>query len=254
MNKKRLLTLMGGSKWTPEKLNPAIYFVADDVSGNDGDSIASITDKNGNTFSQATESARPTLKKGANGINGHNVLSFDGGDYLAAGNILSGVKGLVWTVHRLAATPSNYQTLFSAADESSITRKVEIGGFYTAAKPKLYVAENNSGIQDTIITNVDQTTNSVFCVWISTGTEYKIRQNGSPSTLSVEGGGNNGDWFGDVANKDNTVIGALKGSYVAAYFNGSIAEIGVIDGVDISDSDITKLESYLAKRYNLEYL
>ncbi len=46
------------------------------IPGSDGDAIASHTFEV--SFSQATAGKRPLLKKGANGINGHNVLRFSG--------------------------------------------------------------------------------------------------------------------------------------------------------------------------------
>jgi hypothetical protein len=46
--------------------------------GSDGDLIATLTDSIAGNNGTAAGSARPTLKTGANGLNGRNVLRFDG--------------------------------------------------------------------------------------------------------------------------------------------------------------------------------
>ena len=63
-------------------LGPTLLLDADLIVGNDGDAIGTWADDSGNgrDFSQATASKKPLLKKAANGINGHNVLHFDGVD------------------------------------------------------------------------------------------------------------------------------------------------------------------------------
>lgn len=63
-------------------LGPTLLLDADLISGNDGDAIGTWADDSGNgrNFTQQATSYRPLLKKAANGINGHNVLRFDGTD------------------------------------------------------------------------------------------------------------------------------------------------------------------------------
>jgi|LakMenEpi03Aug12_release.lakeMendotaPanAssembly.Ray.scaffolds.fasta_scaffold440738_1 hypothetical protein len=46
--------------------------------GSDGDLIATFTDSSGGNHGTASGSARGTLKTGANGLNGRNVVRFDG--------------------------------------------------------------------------------------------------------------------------------------------------------------------------------
>lgn len=49
-----------------------------DLAGSDGDLIATLEDSIGTNDATAAGSARPTLKTGANGLNGNPVLRFDG--------------------------------------------------------------------------------------------------------------------------------------------------------------------------------
>lgn len=58
--------------------NLAGWFVADDTAGADGDVLAAVTTRLGGALTQATLANRPLLKKGVNGINGRNVINFDG--------------------------------------------------------------------------------------------------------------------------------------------------------------------------------
>jgi hypothetical protein len=78
------------SAWTPVSLGAALteYLNADSVAGSDGDAIGTFTATVGSDATQATAGKKPLLKKASNGINGHNVLLFDGSnDTMVTGNI-----------------------------------------------------------------------------------------------------------------------------------------------------------------------
>jgi hypothetical protein len=61
--------------------------------GSDGDLIATLTDSIAGNNGTAAGSARPTLKTGANGLNGRNVLRFDGvANSLTLGSNITGVN------------------------------------------------------------------------------------------------------------------------------------------------------------------
>lgn len=66
------------SGFSPSDISGMVFdHDCDLIAGNDGDAIASHTFQV--EFSESDAGKRPILKKGANGINGHNVLRFSGG-------------------------------------------------------------------------------------------------------------------------------------------------------------------------------
>lgn len=68
----------GGAAFSPADISGLVFdHDCDLIAGNDGDSISSAT-FNSVAFSQAAGAKQPTLKKAANGINGHGVLRFSG--------------------------------------------------------------------------------------------------------------------------------------------------------------------------------
>ncbi len=85
---------------------PSVWIDADDVAGTDGAAIQTWTsaDTNAWAFTQADAAKRPLLKKAANGINGHNILRFDGlGDYFECASVSPGLTTVDnWTVFIVA--------------------------------------------------------------------------------------------------------------------------------------------------------
>jgi hypothetical protein len=60
----------------PPMLNMALWYIADNVSGVDGDPVALLPDSSGNNLpaTQTDPTKQPVLKTGTNGINGHAVV------------------------------------------------------------------------------------------------------------------------------------------------------------------------------------
>ncbi|OGV52013.1 MAG: hypothetical protein A2017_05580 [Lentisphaerae bacterium GWF2_44_16] len=84
--------------FSPDDLAGLIEWLdADTISGNDGDAVATWTARTGANAVQATEANKPLLKKGANGINGHNVIRPDGSnDYMSISINLRGYTQWTW--------------------------------------------------------------------------------------------------------------------------------------------------------------
>jgi len=62
------------------------------------------------------------------------------------------------------------------------------------------------------------------CAWVSNGTVWTMFVDNIPQTLTLGAGTNDGQWLGDVANRDNFSIGArLRLS--ATYYTGSVGEV-----------------------------
>ena len=61
----------------------------------------------------------------------------------------------------------------------------------------------------------------------SDGSAYKLYVNGVPQTLSIPGGINNGDWFGDISNRTNLTVGGLLLTSQNWSINASLDEVAV---------------------------
>lgn len=68
----------------------SLWMNADEITGDDGDAIEIA-----GHFSQSTVGYRPTLKKAANGINGHNALLFGSDDWMTSGANVVALNGKI---------------------------------------------------------------------------------------------------------------------------------------------------------------
>ncbi len=108
--------------WRPNMFSGCILWLdADTVSGSDGDAIGTWTNKaptgSANNVVQATGASQPLLKKGANGINGHNVIRFDGTNDYMTGSLAPGSSGMShFFVAKTGASLKLYSSLWSIRD------------------------------------------------------------------------------------------------------------------------------------------
>jgi hypothetical protein len=245
----------GGALFSPPKIpGLALWLNADDLTGNDGDAVISWASKEGNAydFAQATGAKQPALKKALNGIGGHNVVRFGGDDLLVLPSApLTGAAGTVFAVYRLSSSPTDYQHILSSCDEASVEYTMRIMAFNTAAAPNIAFAAKTTGqFADEVRGSTSVAVGTIYTnVWQSNGSAYAARVNGAAQTMTAVAGGNNGNWFGDVPERDSTVIGALKRTTEAAFFKGDLAEL-IAYSTELSAAEIEQVETYLNNKYN----
>lgn len=215
-----------------------VWLKADSISGNDGDAIATWSDSSGNGFdaTQVTGTKQPLLKKGVNGINGKNVLRFDGsndamgnstktalgtGDY----HIFFLVKrngGLSWRTAFASGNSAGSNTMISAQD----------------AVDNIYVNPFGSG------TNV---TDGAF----TDATAILIEVKEVSGTVSVKKYGGSETSGALVTSPDaGYVIGDYDPAVTSQPFPGDIAELVIYPSV-ISGQNLTDLEAYFATKYGI---
>jgi len=88
-----------------------------------------------------------------------------------------------------------------------------------------------------------------YIVVSSSGTAWTILLDGVPEALTPTGGGNNGNWYADTANRDNLTIGAIVISSTASY------TIGVIGWTRIYSRPMLQSEAqrrYLASKWRFQ--
>lgn len=228
-----------------------LWLSADDLEGADGDMIAAWNDKtsNGNNFTQTTDEKKPLLKKDNYGINGHNSIRFDGtDDIMVASNFSSATQGSIFIVGKLNGALQNTQTILGTCDEETAASYYwNYRPFFTDFSAQVCYVRTSSG--PNIQGGFMQTFN-MPSIWhiASNGSAYVMRHNGRVETLTVAGGTNNGDWFGDIPNRDNFTLGGAKWNAEAAFFKGDVAEVIIYD-TSLSAADVARVERYLANKY-----
>ena len=234
-----------------------LWMLADDISGNDGDVVSAWTSKEGNSYSfaQSDDAKRPLLKKAANGINGKNVVLFDGSnDILVCGTaFLNSEAGTVFAVWKFTST------LQTGTGEILASSDTEVN--YRFCRQRAIVLNSIPNIEITTIaaapsekalrgSTTVQAGTTYLGMWRSNGTASSMRLNGADETITVRAGSNTGDWYADISGLDNVTIGAGKHTSEAQHLKGSIAEI-IVYNTSLGAADVAKVESYLATRYGV---
>jgi hypothetical protein len=262
MNAAKLVTILGGKGWkSPAQplggTLPSLWLLADDIAGSDGDAVSTWTSKEGNAYAFAQAGAatlKPTLKTGANGINAHNIIRFDGGDYLSNATMpLTDTAGTVVMVLNLASSPADFQDVLTISKSGATSYYVLLRPYYNSTTKTMSMAQRSADTADNTTGNTitGSGTNYVM-LWQSSGTAWTARVNGTDQTLSVVTGGNSGDWFGDCAQKDNITIGGWQAATFTQPFKGDIAEILYYPRA-LTPAEIAKVETYLKTRYGITF-
>lgn len=231
--------------------NLELWLRADDIAGADGDAVSAWVSREGNAYSfAATLTTRPLLILGANGINGKPTVLFDGvNDLLVLPSaVLNTASGTIFAVVRFTSPLlAGNQSILSSSDEASASRLIDFMGMSASATPFIKIFQrNNAGV-----TQPNGNTSMIAAtpyrqMFRSSGTAYTFKVNNAVQTLT---GTNNGNWFSDTSNRDNTVVGAFKVlGLTSAYMGGDIAEI-IVYGRELSDIETSKIENYLSYRY-----
>lgn len=248
---------MGASSWTPAKVaGLALWLRADDLAGADGDAISSWVSREGKAYNFAqTLTKRPLLKKGANGINGHNTVLFDGSNDIlvyAGADISTASLGTCFAVYRLTAIPAGKTfEVFGSANASAGTSYWLCRGILATATPNISIVQINADTEDKLRGGTNLTTATPYLgVWKSTGAATSLRVNGAAETITVVSGANNGDWLGDTANRENFTLGGIKVGSETNFLNGDLAELLLYD-TNLSASDLATVEKYLANIYGI---
>ena len=119
----------------------------------------------------------------------------------------------------------------SSADEGGSTNFMA-GGINTDGLPYFRVNKgSNDGIDSTSCAAGPVSSGEWHSVvYESDGSNWHIYVDGAACVVFGVGGGDTGDWFGDIpAGRDNLVIGALRRSTVTGYVNGTILNVMIYD-------------------------
>lgn len=218
----------------------------------DSDPVVSWLSREGHTkdFVQTTSTKRPSYV--ASAANGKPGVNFDGTDDL-----------LELAEAHLATSVGTILIAFKADVESADEALISTGDEATAlgVDKWAYVGNKTTSQGGNIGAEVAGTVNRVAgddstfgtaagVLGISSdGSTWRVFLDGTEdTTLATVSGANTGDWFGDVPDADNTVIGALKQATEGNHFNGTILEIVAYER-ELLDAERQVVETYLANKY-----
>jgi hypothetical protein len=225
-------------------LGPTLLLDANTVTGADGDALSPYwadDSATGATFSGTGSGHWPLLKTAANGINGNNVLRFDGSDdQLSASSIadldhlIAATGYVMWCVFRAIALDTNDATHMHRND-SLIASNDETWGLHFRSAPTVhaYVADASLG---------DKSTSQS----IATGTPYisRTRHNGTNLYHKLNGVAESAGVACTPVVANTAVL--IGGIYVAT--NIDIAEI-IIFNTALSTENMAVVDAYLAAKY-----
>ena len=221
-------------------LGPTLFLEADSVTGNDGDAIGTWSDESGagRNFSIATAALKPLLKKAANGINGCNVLRFDGAnDYLGSAAELSYFVAnnayTMWLIFKAIALDTNSSTIYS--NDSIIRDTSDYWGTYFKSAPTIHAFVWPSAAVYTT-ESILVGTAYIFRSRLASGKLYhKINSNAETTGLTC---GNVGGLTSNLSICRNETI----------YSNFDIAGI-IIANTAMSAGDMATVDAYLNAKY-----
>jgi len=236
----------------PSITSTAAVWWAGDLTLADGDPVGTWTDRVGSRGITSSGSARPTYR--ASSIGSRPAVDFDGSNdvlrFAAADPVSAALSGCVVAVVSMDA-PTVNGAIWSSVDEGTGLLSYLVGVTQlTGGRLRIIQANNGAGADDVRGATVLSTGAQVL-EWSSTGTAYGLRVNNTGESLTVTGGGNTGDWFGDTSLRDSFALGALHvGTTPANFFDGRIAYLGVFDA-ELSSGDRAALYGWISSQYGI---
>ena len=249
--------------WTPAQLaNLAIWLKADagvykdanKTLASDSDTVQEWHDQSGNgyVFSQTTESKKPVWNAVAR--NGLPAVDCDATNDIMvhATGSLNGETGYVFAAFTLDAI-QDFLTIIGSADIDVATQywlATAYKGYRGDPYMTIFNYSDTSG-QNIMVGTTPITTGPYIMGWSSDGKSYRMRLNGEEETVVARQGANDGDWLADIVGRDNVTVPAVKFNHGAVedWLDGDLYEIIVVDGEELTNSDIAKIERYLNNRW-----
>lgn len=223
-------------------LGPTLFLDADSISGSDGDSIATWADESGGArnFTQTTASCKPVLKKTTNGINGHNVVRFDGSnDYLISAANRSAFVNVaahtLWIVYKILAIPLDKTNIWD--NKAAISDGGEYFGYWFKSS------------QGAIAYIYDSAPRSVAkAVSTSVPIISRWRHGSGNMYMMVNGKSEGSSAAGNVGGTDDRKLILASGDDVGEEAQIDIAELIIFNSV-LSANNMAVVDNYLRKKY-----
>jgi hypothetical protein len=221
------------------------WWVADDLSGSNGTSVASWSDRTASrALAEAGATTKPTLQNSV--VNGHKIVRFDGTDdrlgYGTSGFLTS--SGLtVWVVAKVA-NPSNNPRLVSATpfaggDDWDQSTAFLLG--FENTHGAIDAGDSGNGFKSSEGSTTPSTTAFHTFVGVRSASALRFYLDNVGATAAV------GTW--SALGVDQISIG-LQPTFGSNYLSGDIAEIGIA-ATTADASMLSNLASYIASTYGI---
>lgn len=239
-----------GAPFTPANVAGMLLdWNADNLVGNDGDALAAWanaapTGASGD-LAQATALNKPLLKKGANGINGHNVVLFDGITQFMSSAYQSPAAALTtFVVFKAAVSAAVNRHVMSVGDVSGVTyeclRFVNFAGYQPFNfLNKAAGAPNFSGIADVVGVAANLFSWTYDNGAIGSPTSYTAALNGTAKAVVASSG-----HTASAGTKTSVGSFVSSGGAGSSPYPGSIGRVLVYSGV-LGASDYAAVTAYL---------
>lgn len=164
------------------------------------------------------------------GYDGRGAYSFDGSEDYVKKTVSdwrnSDTQGTISAWIKVNLLGVGNQAIFSSSDEATQTQ-YHIMRLDNNGALELY---NTGGTDEIRSTNTVTAGRWAHVVLSSTGSQYRMYINGVEETLVVEAGSDSGNWFDDVSDRDNIIIGiTIDSGGTRTPFNGTIDEVMVFN-------------------------
>jgi len=226
-----MLSIIAASRrrFTPLSLSPALWLDATTLSGADGTSIATWTDRSGNgrNATQSTPGAQPKIYN--NVLHGRPVLRFDGtDDFLQTAAVSISQPYMTFVVFK--STMTSAQIVVSGADVVTTSGGVNLAIHWATGG----ISGINAG---TLYAPIDTSANWQIFATLASGANSRVFRDGSSSATGNAG-------------TNNISLVRVGRSSLDVYFNGDIAEILVFPTA-LSTADRQAVERYLAAKWGI---
>lgn len=118
------------------------------------------------------------------------------------------------------------QTIFGSFDTATLNH--QLNWFIGAGV--MQIAANISGVTTRVSCPIPANTGWVHLAVVSNSSDWFLYVNGKLMPITIQAGSNSGNWFADVLNRDNIVIGNRQYSSPNNFFDGSIGMVCVRSG------------------------
>jgi len=262
-----LAAVSGPALWTPADITTALWLDAADASTitESSGAVSEWRDKSGGAtnFTQGTADARPAT--GSATLNGKNVLKFDGGDTLLAGDALDNVwTGAAFHLFCVAkndnVTSSNGAILTKTATGADNQRafayyirtsKLQLATHYTLDIFNFTVVDGSTSISNSAWTIGTAAYTSTGSGSANTTSRVQMTVDGADQTEVVNSfAGNLGTIQNGTAQLAVGSIAGTSGTTNGSPLAGAIGEIIVTASV-LSTLNRQKIEGYLAHKWGL---
>ena len=137
---------------------------------------------------------------------------------------------------------------FTSSDIALTTQTCRF--FFRDRVVEIQMRDDSVGFNDTLqgVTTINADANLIM--FQSDGSTITCEINGSSETLNVSAGGNNGNWLGDVTDRDNIVLAALIRTSVTSISDLIIHEMGIYSDAK-SAADILTITNRLKAKWGI---